>query len=70
MVHTPLSDAQRAQALAALMRPRTYVDRLCDEMEGSTARFEEAESLTRTAVEYFALPVRFLATPITALFRR
>ncbi|MBF5096480.1 hypothetical protein F1643_21010 [Azospirillum sp. INR13] len=65
-----MSDAELAEAIAFLTKPRTYADRLCEEIVESTSRFEEAESITRTTVEYFLLPARMAVTPVTAFFRR
>lgn len=65
-----ISDAELAEAIAFLSKPRTYADRLCEEIVESTSRFEEADTITRTAVEYFLLPARMAVTPIAALFRR
>lgn len=69
MSNRTMSDAEVVEAIAFLTKPRTYADRLRDEVEESTSRFEEAESITRTTVEYFLLPARMVVSPITALFR-
>ncbi|WP_448208213.1 hypothetical protein [Azospirillum sp. sgz302134] len=70
MTHRQMSNTELVEALAVLNRPRTYFDRLCAEIEDSGESFDNAETLTRTTVEFFLLPARMAVTPITALFRR